>query len=175
MPAGAGGKGVEGCNALMIGQQAEGVSTKGMADHVQRQAVVRHGGHGGTQILVGPIQIVHAETAQALWFGQPDAAVVQRLRGVAAFRCMLGKGAIEALWHTGGTRDHDAADGVMGAVAQGGDAGAVAGVQGQRLGFALNAHGLDLSWGRIIETSASQVSAMALTLPATRACSSAPS
>ena len=42
MPARAGGKSVETPDPLVVGQQAEGMPAKGMANHEQRYRVARH-------------------------------------------------------------------------------------------------------------------------------------
>ena len=75
MPAGACAEGVEAGDLIMIGQQAEGMAAEGVADHEQRALGVPVLIHRRGQVEMGPVQILHLESAQAVWLGLADAAV----------------------------------------------------------------------------------------------------
>ena len=134
------------------------------------------------EVEAAPVEIVHAKALEAAGRGVADAAVVEGQHVDALGRDVLGKSLVEALWHRGGTADHEVgARWRGGVVAPGRQRIAVGGVQGE----AFDAHGVAGGGCHVgfsgvggAGNKASKVSVICCTgsmLCATRACSRPPS
>ncbi len=108
MPPGPGAEDGETTDPFVVGQQAEGVTSVGMANHVQRHAIVRHRCHRSGQILPCPIQIGHAKPLERRRCRLPDAAIVQRHDLKTPHRRKVRKTPVERLRHRRGACHHNA-------------------------------------------------------------------
>ena len=137
MPARAGGQGGKALDLRMAGQQPEGVAAIGMADHPNGAIPLR--GHMRQQrgkVQPRPIEVVHAETAQARWPRQADATVVQRPDLDALVGRKAGKAAVKALRNASRAGNEQPATALATGRVMGGPQGvAVRGGQWQGLGF----------------------------------------
>src|SRR5690606_26466143 len=100
-PAGTAAEAIAGGQAVVVGQQADGVTTEGVPDPVQRQVFLAEHVHGGRQILLRPVQVAHLETLQLPGTGftgttEVDGHDVETLTG-----SVFGETSIEALGYPG--------------------------------------------------------------------------
>ena len=177
VPAGAGAESVEAGDLIMIGQQAKGVTAERMADHEQRALGVPVLIHRRGQVEMGPVEILHLESAQAIWPGLADATVVQGHGVEATAGGVFGKTAIETLRHPGCAGDQQLRLWSLGVIARGGQLVVVEGEQWQ--GFAANgcvhAGGDSVRCWRVRWSRVATACFSGSLLPATRACSRPPS
>lgn len=117
--------------AVVGGEQADRVSAEGVANQVEREPVVGEIVDQRREVALGPVDEAGLQGAERDGLGQGDAAVVDGVDLEAPARGVAGEAGVEALRDAGGTGDDPPAHGrTGGGVGQGGERGAVVGVEG---------------------------------------------
>src|SRR5690554_6850581 len=100
-PAGTAAEAIAGGQTIVVGQQADGVTTEGVPDPVQWQVFLAEHVHRGGQILLRPVQIAHLEALQLPRAGFTGTTEVDGHDVETATGSMFGETSIEALGYPG--------------------------------------------------------------------------